>query len=212
MARGVYKRKPFSKEHREHLSEAMKGNKYALRHILSHEVRKEISRKLKGKEPWNKGKIGVYSEKTREKISNALMGRNLLEETKIKISMANKGVKKSPFTEEHKNNISLSRIGGKHWNWQGGLTAERSRISNSREYKNWRKSVFERDNYTCQECGAKSGNGYTVVLNADHIKPFAYFPELRLDLNNGKTLCVPCHKETDTYAYKSIKKYEYATT
>lgn len=57
------------------------------------------------------------------------------------------------------------------------------------EYKAWRKSVFERDHYTCQVCGARG-----VKINAHHRKEYAFFPDLRYDLNNGVTLCVPCHK------------------
>lgn len=64
-----------------------------------------------------------------------------------------------------------------------------SEIRRSGEYKGWRTSVFQRDDYTCQLCGARG-----VKLNAHHIKPFAIFPELRTDVNNGITLCVTCHK------------------
>ena len=60
--------------------------------------------------------------------------------------------------------------------------------------KQWRKDVFERDDYRCMSCGDRG-----VKLHADHILPFAYFPRLRFDINNGRTLCVDCHKQTETY-------------
>ena len=59
----------------------------------------------------------------------------------------------------------------------------------SSEYKKWRNSVFERDDYTCQNCGCRG-----IKLNAHHIKEYAFFPELRFDVENGVTLCVTCHK------------------
>jgi predicted restriction endonuclease len=59
----------------------------------------------------------------------------------------------------------------------------------SEEYKAWRKAVFERDNYTCQIC-----ESHGCKLNAHHIKSYAYHPQLRTDIENGVTLCVPCHK------------------
>lgn len=58
-------------------------------------------------------------------------------------------------------------------------------------YKTWRKAVFERDDYTCQFCGKRGG-----WLEADHIKPWFAFPALRLVLDNGRTLCRPCHITT----------------
>lgn len=85
-----------------------------------------------------------------------------------------------------------------HPRWDGGKTTEAERIRKSQAYQEWRIQVFVRDDYTCQHCGIKG-----TALHADHIKPFAYFPELRLDVDNGQTLCVPCHKQTDTYLGKA---------
>jgi len=31
-------------------------------------------------------------------------------------------------------------------------------------------------------------------LNAHHLNGYEHFPSSRLDVNNGITLCVPCHK------------------
>jgi 5-methylcytosine-specific restriction endonuclease McrA len=63
----------------------------------------------------------------------------------------------------------------------------------SKMAKDWRTAVFERDNYTCQECHARGGR-----LEAHHIKPFGFFPEHRFDINNGLTLCRDCHNKTKT--------------
>lgn len=77
------------------------------------------------------------------------------------------------------------------------------KIRNSKEYRNWRGIILKRDNYTCQVCNQMEGK-----LNVDHIKPFAYFPELRFELLNGRTLCVDCHKKTNTYG----RQYKYRFT
>jgi len=60
---------------------------------------------------------------------------------------------------------------------------------NSPQYKQWRTNVYERDSYTCQVCKQVGGN-----LNAHHIKSYKNYPKLRIDANNGVTLCKECHK------------------
>lgn len=89
-----------------------------------------------------------------------------------------------------------------------GKSSDAMKIRKSPEYKQWRLSVFRRDGFRCVLCGVKSGNGSTVILNADHIKPFSSYPELRFDLNNGRTLCVPCHKSTPSYGRPKKVKTE----
>jgi len=76
-------------------------------------------------------------------------------------------------------------------------------IRDSKEYKNWRTFIFERDDYTCQECGKRGG-----YLEVHHIKEFAiiikeadiqYFEQVEhnlilFDVTNGITLCKACHE------------------
>lgn len=93
-------------------------------------------------------------------------------------------------------------------NWNNGATKPNKKIRSSIEYKRWRQSVFSRDNFTCRECGIRSSLGIRVYLQAHHIKSFALYPELRFDINNGITLCLQCHKKTDTFLVnpKSARK------
>lgn len=57
-------------------------------------------------------------------------------------------------------------------------------------YSAWRRSVFERDKFTCNLCGQIGGE-----LNVPHIKSFSNYPDLRYDPENAITVCVSCHKQ-----------------
>ena len=67
---------------------------------------------------------------------------------------------------------------------------ENERIRKSSEFQLWRKAIFTKDNFTCQNCGETGG-----YLNAHHTNNFADFPKLRLAIDNGITLCKKCHFE-----------------
>ena len=86
-------------------------------------------------------------------------------------------------------------VGEKGSNWKGGVSSQNEIIRRSYAYKRWRSLVFERDSYTCVICGKKG------EVCADHIKPFALYPDLRFDLDNGRTLCLDCHRNTETYGW-----------
>jgi len=99
-----------------------------------------------------------------------------------------------PLTEARKEKIkeglkNRNQSGDKNPHWCGGTTPKRLKIYNSVKYKEWRKAVFKRDNYNCQNCKIKRD------LIAHHIKSFSRYPELRFVVDNGKTLCLDCHRK-----------------
>lgn len=79
--------------------------------------------------------------------------------------------------------------------WQGGKTTENHRGRHCLAYYEWRKAVLSRDHYRCCICGT----GGWRNIEADHIKPFSLYPGLRYDTSNGRAICKPCHRKTDTY-------------
>lgn len=76
-------------------------------------------------------------------------------------------------------------------------------------YNEWVRQVYQRDNYTCRCCGDNKGGN----LNAHHILNYMEHPHVRIDADNGITLCDLCHKLFhDTYGYtknnqKQIDKF-----
>jgi len=138
----------------------------------------------------------VFTEEQKQKQREAVRKRLLKNNPQAfkKGSKINLGRR---LTDEEKKVLSLAHIGlhtgAKHWNWKGGITPEMERLRKSLEYKQWRKAVFERDNYTCQSCGVHSSMGKAVYLHAHHTKLFSKYSKFRYDISNGVTLCSVCH-------------------
>lgn len=81
------------------------------------------------------------------------------------------------------------RYGAENNLWKGGIATLQNSLRATPEYKAWRKAVYGLDNYTCQVCGTNKD------LHAHHVLSFSQYPELRLDINNGVTLCRACHSD-----------------
>lgn len=122
------------------------------------------------------------------------------EEWKKQNSIRNKGKINSPETRAKQ---AISKMWAKNPFWKGWITEEHKCIRGSAAYRDWRTSVFERDSYKCTCCNKKwwwsKAEKRQINIQADHIKPFAMHPDLRFDINNGRTLCEDCHRKTPTW-------------
>ena len=131
-------------------------------------------------------------------ISKGKIGNKRSEEFKKRFSIIKQNQWKDSNSvynsKEYRRKLSKVRSGKNCYNWKGGITPIFKKIRQSLEYKEWRKIIFERDNYTCQECGLNN-----CYIEAHHIKSFAEYPNLRFVINNGITYCKESHILYDTH-------------
>lgn len=76
-----------------------------------------------------------------------------------------------------------------HNAWKGGITKATQVGRGNKKYKEWKRAVLARDG-KCVWCGS------VEKLEADHIKRWSTHVELRLEITNGRTLCMKCHNKT----------------
>lgn len=183
-------------------------------------------------EKLRKANIGKrMSLAARAKMSASKLGKERkphTKETKLKMSLASKGRSKSTAHRKALKEASLRKYRNgfaspltKIWkenpkflvaennpNWKGGISKIDKSIRQMKEYLKWRSAVFQRDAYSCQQCGISK-----TYVTAHHIKSFAVIvnenaistrAEARKckelwNVSNGQTLCEPCHAKTDNY-------------
>jgi len=153
----------------------------------------------------------THTPEAREKISDAnrrrfadktnhpLYGKTFSEESKQKMRESHLG---QVVSAETRAKLSELRRGEKHWNWQGGITPENRRYRSTAAWREWRTKVFERDDYTCQECDTRGGQ-----LEPHHIVPVREDKDNLFTLTNGITLCRPCHQLTIWKESSFAEKY-----
>jgi hypothetical protein len=214
----------------------------ALGEKMKPETLKKLSESLKGRVPWNKGLVGIQIAWNKgitlsdEHCHNLAIshlgqipwqkGKPINEKQRTALLMTNLGKKQSDETRR-KRSISMrgKRMGQESNLWKGGINPLRIIIRDLSEAIEWRKNVFERDNFTCQTCGLRG-----VYVEAHHLKTFEQIyreflhafkflspihDKYRLvelsrgylefwEVRNGQTLCSECHDKTKIGSLKEI--------
>lgn len=175
-----------------------------------------------------------HSEVTKDKIRKKTLGQfknGMSEETKKKLSLVCKGIRRSPKTEfkkgqkaknwngfkkgihpktefkkGHKNSeetmekISLKLRGKNCYRYIDGRSYTKSPLRYGDDWSKVRMLIYERDNFTCQDCGLKMTNK-TGAHDVHHKIPF--LETFDNSLNNLTTLCRSCHMKAE---WEIIKK------
>ena len=167
----------------------------------------------------NKGRTAEIKEKVRQSVLKWHREVGHSEKTKEKIRLSQKknkelfrsqklGDKNPAKRPDVRLKMSLAQRGDKSFRWKGGITKLYVGIRGLWEYGEWHKKIRERDCWACQICKKHGGK-----IDVDHIIPLyklimqyniktiedARNCEALWDINNGRVLCNPCHKLTNTY-------------
>ena len=165
--------------------------------------------------------IGIYirTKKMRESLSKSHIGKagfwtgkKRSPEDIEKFRKSHLGKKQS---EETKRKRMESISGKNHYNWKGGLTPLVRQIRRCFKYRQWRKAIFQRDNYTCILCDKRGGwveadhypKSFSEIFYGNKIKTIKQALNCKelWNKDNGITLCRKCHnltKENNVWAKK----------
>lgn len=163
----TFKGKPFTEEHKVNLSRSLKGKVHKNKEEKQHKICKYCK----------KDYIPCYKK---QKYCSSKC-------------FATVEIKGKPVKESVKQKISMTRR--KLSKFDGYAISTNKLLRNSHKWKLWREKVFIRDDYTCKKCELRG-----CYLEPHHIIQVKECIEkgdldMIFDIDNGMTLCRPCHKK-----------------
>ena len=216
---------PKNKEHKLKISQTL------LNHLVSNDTKEKISKSLLGKYK------GIESPHWKNDKARCQKCNKVLANIYAKICGKCRAVKKS-FCKDCGKQVRTRTIRCQscyvktwknkkcHPNWRGGLIPLGKMIRLLDEYINWRKQVFQRDEFKCQKCGVMGGwleahhkkefiiilreflqkyNQFSPIEDKETLTRLTITYEPFWDINNGETLCSHCHYLTK-FVHKIIKQ------
>lgn len=132
------------------------------------ESRRKQSATMQGREPGNKGQ--PWTAETRAKHAYRQ-------------------------TPEYREMQSQLRRGEKSHLWKGGVSQDETLRMQQWEWRERRKECYERDNWTCRDCGVHCSSTGKNKIQAHHLIPRRHGGSDELD--NLVTLCISCHHKRE---------------
>lgn len=161
-----------SKEIRMKISKSNKGKK------RSEETKREMSIARKGKNTWSKGR--KHSEETKKKMS--------LNHSRYWLGKERSNLHSAETKKKMSERMKKTQQGENNYNWQGGKSYEPYSTDWTKTLK---RSIRERDRYTCQFCSKQQEDKTFDVHHIDYDKK-------NCNPENLITLCRKCHIKTNT--------------
>lgn len=144
-------------------------------------------------------KMKATKKKNYKKENHPMYGKQHSEKAKEKMRQAHLNPSDETRKLISKNHAHIH--GSDHYNWKGGVSLEEFEKAYGIEMKEWKllaKKIRERDNYTCQYCGAKRST------HVHHIMPRTSGIDNSED--NLITLCSHCHPYIERRTNKMLEK------
>ena len=184
---------------------------------LSEASKKKISEtcKKRGVGKWMLGRKPTEETRIKLKQNNARywLGKKRGKQSKetIEKRMVKIRGKKNPSAKKRflENNPLKGKFGKENPNWKEIKKRPfHKAIREIYKYRQWRLGVFTRDNFTCTLCKKRGSNleahhknTFLKILKENKIETIeqAIKCEELWDIDNGITLCIPCHRKIDAH-------------